>query len=202
MSNLDVCVGPEFTTGPLGELRTNGTRPLAWPYNCGITTENALCVDPTLGMWVKPYNPHVIYNKFTVTTPNPLPAAPSTTWFTGTAYNFVNTSQCAQMSANFVMTTTVSALVSNASSWLEQWGGWYVTNPGPTPTTYTMYNSWNSSIASTAWRQTATDTGFVTVSPGATLTLYYAVGLRNQSSAGTITPSGIIISISGTTMAL
>lgn len=96
MPNLNVCTGPAFTTGSLGELVVAGSGNKSWSLAGPIAANNGLNTDPANGLWTAP---HGCYQQTTQQFADGVSQSLSgTAWaYPTTAFTFTNPSAVAQI---------------------------------------------------------------------------------------------------------
>lgn len=133
MPNLNVCTGPAFGVGSLGELEPANVRPVAWPFSSNPTTAaaqmqtaNGLRYDqitgtPGGGLWVPEVGPAATMSRQTGS-PGTAMASNTTLDAATSAVPFQNVSTVQTMTVLAVMTCMIW-MQTSGSAWVELWAG-------------------------------------------------------------------------------
>lgn len=193
MPNLNVCTGPAFGVGSLGELEPANVRSAVWPFSSNPATAaaqmqsaNGIRYDQTTiapggGLWVPEVGP-VASTVRQSGSPGTNIAANGN--FAAAVVNnvpFQNVSAVQTMTVMAILTFTV-AVQTGGTAWVELWAG-ATLSAGSAAITYGPQMGDNAS-GNYVWHSSYSDSLVFTVAPSTTVNVVPQLQVKNASASG------------------
>lgn len=192
MPNLNVCTGPAFGVGSLGELEPANVRLAVWPFSANPATAaaqmqaaNGIRYDQTTiapggGLWVPEVGPNTSMTRQSGSPGTAVASGASPIEQTLTSVPFANSSALQTMAVLVSLTWAVAVTLAGTSSNVELWGG-ATLSAGTAAVTWDAQDSeFNNSFS---WRGKASDVLAFTVPPSSTVNVVPRIGVKVVSGA-------------------
>ena len=193
MPNLNVCTGPAFGTGSLGELEPANVRSAVWPFSSNPTTAaaqmqsaNGLRYDQTTispggGLWVPQVGPVASTVRQSGSPGTNIAANGNFAAATVNNVPFQNVSAIQTMTVMAVLSFTV-AVQTGGASWVELWAG-ATLSAGSANIAYGPQMGDNAP-GNYVWHSAYTDTLVFTVAPSTTINVVPQLQVKNATASG------------------